>query len=184
MKKLTWILLTFLVIGTITGIGFAAKPTNTGNPADQFTAIWDAITGLQTKDTAQDEAISQIGVINGTVNGLLINATEQQTEINAIPGPLHIGDWQQKQSATGYTATTDGFVVGYASNAPSPNVIIELVMTPDGHSYKIYSTINPEDVVSFNLPVKAGDTWSVYQNSASSSEPLIDFTIYWVPLES
>ena len=144
-----------------------ASATIPGNSNDPFTAI-------QAEENARIEGDQ----------ALWTNATEQQNAINAIPGPLHIGDWQQKENDKLYTATTDGFVVGYASGAPSPNVINEIILTPDGKKYKIYSTINPGEVISFNLPVKAGDSWSVYQNSGSSSEPLIDFTIYWIPLEN
>lgn len=144
-----------------------ASATIPGNSNDPFTAI-------QAEENARIEGDQ----------ALWTNATEQQNAINAIPEPLHIGDWQQKENDKLYTATTDGFVLGYASGAPSPNVIIEAILTPDGKKYKIYSTINPGDIVSFNLPVKAGYSWLVYQNTANSSEPLIDFTIYWIPLEN
>ncbi len=117
MKRGIQLLLIIFVICAITGIGLAAKPSQ---PVDPLSALWDAIAGLQTNDTAQDASIAGIQDTIGTlqandtaldsviaglqdndtlqdtnITDLQTNASEQQIAIDALEskGQVHFGEW-------------------------------------------------------------------------------------------
>ena len=106
------------------------------------------------------------------------------TQVDAVDAKIKsLGDYSAKSYGTAYEATTDGFVVAYASADDSitltgytdSNTSPTTVVAKAGHG-----ATNASEIVSITFPVKKGHYWKVDESHSGT----LSITVNWVPMGS